>query len=64
MKKFLLLIFYILPNLAAAQENNADFTYKGQPINPACIALFNNSLADFPYISAVNLDNCQNCWLS
>ena len=59
MKKMLFIFLFFVTQAIAAQDNS-NFNYRGQPINPACIALFNNSLADFPYISAINLDNCQN----
>lgn len=60
MKRILFISLFFITHAIAAPENNTDFSYQGQPINPACIALFNNSLSDFPYISAINLDNCQN----
>lgn len=40
-------------------SHQTDFTYQHLPIHPACVALFNASMADYPYISAVNVNVCQ-----
>ncbi len=57
MKKILLLLS--LGISSAFAENNHGFLYQGEPINPACVAMFNSSEADFPYISSINLNVCQ-----
>lgn len=55
-KLFFLLLAWI--NSALAQ-NDYGFTYQNEAINPACIAMFNSSFADFPYIRSINLNVCQ-----
>lgn len=57
MKKFYLLLILVANSVFA--ENNQGFLYKDEVINPACVALFNSSIADFPYIKSINLNNCQ-----
>jgi hypothetical protein len=49
-----------LKNCGAFVTNNFEFNYQNQPINPACVAMFNSSEADPPYIRAINLNVCQN----
>lgn len=39
--------------------NTAEFLYQKEPINPACVAMFNSSAVDFPYITAINPNECQ-----
>lgn len=57
MKK-LFFILLVLTNSAFAENNN--FSYQNKPINPACVALFNSSEADKPYIKSIDLSACQN----
>lgn len=54
-------IFFILLfcTTSAFAENNYGFVYQSEPINPACVAMFNSSLADFPYIRSININRCQ-----
>ncbi len=57
MKKLLLLLLFGMNSALA--ENNYGFLYQGEPVNPACIAMFNSSEADLPYLSSINLNACQ-----
>src|SRR5690349_11127148 len=50
------LMFWISPVLAG---NNYGFTYQNEVINPACVAMFNSSMADQPYIRSINMNKCQ-----
>lgn len=51
-----LLLLYSITGFAI---NNSGFYFQNEPINPACVALFNSSMADHPYINAINLNECQ-----
>ena len=41
-------------------QTNNSFSYMNRPVNPACLALFNGSEADMPFITEINLSTCQN----
>jgi len=59
LKKWLpILLFFSIGNTFAATSD--DFVFQGKPINPACVAMFNSSMSDTPYISSIILNNCQN----
>lgn len=57
MRKIGLLLFVIANTTFATTAPS--FNYQQQPINPACVAMFNGSEADLPYISAINIATCQ-----
>jgi hypothetical protein len=56
--KTILYFLLIIVNCARAEKNQG-FLYQNEVINPACVALFNSSIADFPYVRSINLNNCQ-----
>lgn len=57
MKKLIWLLACFSPAVFAIK--NLGFLFKNEPINPACVAMFNASFADSPYINAINVDECQ-----
>jgi hypothetical protein len=58
MKKILVIMFFGINTIFAGTDYG--FVFQNKPINPACIAMFNSSLADMPYINSINLNVCQN----
>jgi len=57
-KKILpILLFFVSTSLFADTQN--EFTFQNNPINPACVAMFNSSMSDGPYIKSINLNACQ-----
>lgn len=56
MRKVLLLMLGCNSAFAA---DNFGFVFENEAINPACVAMFNASVADYPYINAINLNECQ-----
>jgi hypothetical protein len=45
--------------MASYANPNPVFTLNHQPIAPACIAVFNDTIADPAFITSINLDVCQ-----
>jgi len=57
-----LVMLTLLSFLAHANPDNANhtaFTFDGKPINPACLAMINNSEVDMPFIHEINMNICQ-----
>lgn len=54
-------IFFLLLLItgSAYADSNDGFTYQNAPVNPACVAMFNSSMADLPYLKSINLNVCQ-----
>lgn len=59
MNKTITFLFMGMAMNSVFAENNYGFLYKNEAINPACVALFNSSEADLPYIRSINLNVCQ-----
>lgn len=62
MKKIIVgfLLFFSMATYAA---NDTRFYYRNNVINPACVALFNSSTRDLPYVRAVGINGCYNSHL-
>ncbi len=57
MKKIIVLVITLLISSFAYAQTK--FTFLGQPIRPACVALFNSTVENYPYVKAINLRSCQ-----
>ena len=57
LKQCLAILLLITTTIYA--DSQAGFTFKNEPINPACVAMFNSGMADLPYIKSINMNVCQ-----
>lgn len=63
MKKILLILFLLLlsPVYVYAKDTakNLEFKFFDRPVKPACLALFNSTKDNYPYVKAIDLWRCQ-----
>lgn len=59
MKKIIVLVITLLTSSFAFAQVHPKFTFLGQPIRPTCVALFNSTVENYPYVKAINLRSCQ-----
>jgi len=59
MRKMLLAMLFVLAAPTIFASGPIKFSYFGRPIKPACIALFNSTLENTPYVRTINLRMCQ-----
>lgn len=57
-KKFVAVIFITISSSLVANAEEG-FVFQNNPINPACVAMFNSSMSDGHYIKSINLNECQ-----
>lgn len=58
MKKILFTVLFLSISSVFA-ENAKNFTYLGHPVKPTCVALFNSTVENYPYVESINLRQCQ-----